>query len=105
MKLSLAEFPDWKNYVAALDTIFTKLAALGEVIPDQVKRFHLLEGLGDEYHSIVSTVFAYETPGGAHADYAKAVERISAYGDNFAARRFEKMEPLDLIRNNFTKSS
>ena len=73
IKMTLAEFADWKHYVTALDTIFAKLAALGDIVPDQVKRFHLLEGLGDEYHSIVSAVLAYEAPGGGHADYNKAV--------------------------------
>ena len=63
IKMTLSDYPDWKHYVAAMDVIFTKLAALGELVPDQVKRFHLLEGLGDEYHSIISTVLAYEGPG------------------------------------------
>ena len=97
IKMTLAEFPDWKHYVATLDTIFTKLAALGEIVPDQVKRFHLLEGLGDEYHSIVSAVLAYETPGGGHADYSKAVEIISAYEDNFAARRRRKVHDTTMM--------
>ena len=95
--MALSDYPDWKHYVAAMDVIFTKLAALGELVPDQVKRFHLLEGLGDEYHSIISTVLAYEGPGGGHADYNKAVEIISAYEENFAARRRKKAHDTTMV--------
>ena len=97
IKMALSDYPDWKHYVAAMDVIFTKLAALGELVPDQVKRFHLLEGLGDEYHSIISTVLAYEGPGGGHADYNKAVEIISAYEENFAARRRKKAHDTTMV--------
>ena len=65
-----------KHYIAALELLFNKLAALGDVIPDQVRRFHLIEGLSDEYQSVASSVMAYEGPYGAQADYAKAVQII-----------------------------
>ena len=97
IKTSLSDFPEWKHYVSALDIIFMKLAALGEVVPDQVKRFHLLEGLGEEYHSIISSVLAYEAPGGGPADYNKAVEIISAYEDNFASRRRKRVQETTMI--------
>ena len=63
----ISDFSDLRHYVSALDLIFTKLAALGDFVPDQVQRFHLLEGLTDEYHStsIISSILAYEAPGGA----------------------------------------
>ena len=67
--------------------MFAKLAALGDIVTDNVRRFHLLEGLGDEYHAIVSSVVAYEGQFGRPADFAKAVELISTYEDNFSSKR------------------
>ena len=32
IKMALFDYPDWKHYVAAMDVIFTKLAALGELV-------------------------------------------------------------------------
>ena len=52
IRISVADYPDVKHYIAALELIFNKLAALGDVIPDQVRRFHLIEGLSDEYQSV-----------------------------------------------------
>ena len=78
IRISISDYPDVKHYIAALELIFNKLAALGDVISDQVRRFHLIEGLSDEYHSVVSSVMAYEGPHGAQADYAKAVQIISS---------------------------
>ena len=48
-------------------------------------------------HSIISTVLAYEGPGGGHADYNKAVEIISAYEENFAARRRKKAHDTTMV--------
>ena len=87
IKISVTDYPDVKHYIAALELIFNKLAALGDVIPDQVRRFHLIEGLSDEYHSVVSSVNAYEGPYGAQADYAKAVQIISSYEESFLSKR------------------
>ena len=86
-RISVSDYPDVKHYIAALELIFNKLAALGDVIPDQVRRFHLMEGLSDEYHSVVSSVAAYEGPQGAQADYAKAVQIISSYEESFLSKR------------------
>ena len=61
------------NYIAALELLFNKLAALGDVISDQVRRFHLIEGLSED-HSVVSSVMAYELdegPHGAQASFPK----------------------------------
>ena len=44
IRITVADYPDVKHYIAALELIFNKLAALGDVIPDQVRRFHLLKG-------------------------------------------------------------
>ena len=87
IKISVSDYPDVKHYIAALELIFNKLAALDDVVPDQVRRFHLIEGLTDEYHSVVSSVSAYESPHGAQADYAKAVQIISSYDDSFLSKR------------------
>ena len=87
IRISISDYPDVKHYIAALELIFNKLAALGDVISDQVRRFHLIEGLSDEYHSVVSSVMAYEGPHGAQADYAKAVQIISSYEESFISRR------------------
>ena len=45
-RISVSDYPDVKHYIAALELIFNKLAALGDVIPDQVRRFHLIETVG-----------------------------------------------------------
>ena len=87
IRISVADYPDVKHYIAALELIFNKLAALGDVIPDQVRRFHLIEGLSDEYQSVVSSVMAYEGPYGAQADYAKAVQIISSFEESFISKR------------------
>ena len=87
IRISVADYPDVKHYIAALGLIFNKLAALGDIIPDQVRRFHLIEGLSDEYQSVVSSVMAYEGPYGAQADYAKAVQIISSFEESFISKR------------------
>ena len=87
IRINISDYPDFKHYTSALELIFTKLAALGDNVSDNVRRFHLLEGLSDEYHAIVSSVVAYEGPSGRHADFAKAVELISMYEDNFNSKR------------------
>ena len=86
-RISVSDYPDVKHYIAALELIFNKLAALGDVIPDQVRRFHLIEGLSEEYHSVVSSVMAYEGRHGAQADYAKASQFISSYDEGFISKR------------------
>ena len=87
IRISVSDYPDVKHYIAALELIFNKLAALGDVIPDQVRRFHLIEGLSEEYHSVVSSVMAYEGPHGAQANYSKAVQIISSYDESFISKR------------------
>ena len=87
IRINISDYPDFKHYTSALELIFTKLAALGDNVSDNVRRFHLLEGLSDEYHAIVSSVVASEGPSGRHADFAKAVELISMYEDNFNSKR------------------
>ena len=87
IRITVTDCPDVKHYVAALEHIFNKLAALGDVFTDQVKRFHLIEGLSEEYHSVVSSVMAYVGPHGELADYAKAVHIVSSYDEGFAAKR------------------
>ena len=71
IRVNISDYPDFKHYTAALELIFAKLAALGDNVSDNVRRFHLLEGLGDEYHAIVSSVVAYEGQFGRPADFAK----------------------------------
>ena len=93
----ISDFSDLRHYVSALDLIFTKLAALGDFVPDHVRRFHLLEGLTDEYHSIISSILAYEAPGGGQADYAKAVDLLTSFEDNFAARRRKRAQDTTML--------
>ena len=44
-----SDFRDVRNYVAALETIFAKLAKMGKVLTDSDKRFYLLEGLSEDF--------------------------------------------------------
>ena len=74
-KTVLADYAGFKQYVAALETSFTRLAKMGHVVVDKDKLFYLLQGLTDEYKKgIVGSILAYESPHtGAPADFAKAV--------------------------------
>ncbi len=81
-----SDFRDVRNYVAALETIFAKLAKMGKVLTDSDKRFYLLEGLSEDFRRGVSgNIYAYETPSGEPADYAKAVQILSVWEDGCAA--------------------
>ena len=50
-KINISDYPTLKHYVAGLDSIFTRLSSLGDVVADDVKRFYLIEGLSDEYQT------------------------------------------------------
>ena len=41
IKVNISDYPDFKHYVAALELIFSKLAAPGDIVTDNVRRFHL----------------------------------------------------------------
>ena len=83
-KTVLADYAGFKQYVAALETSFTRLAKMGHVVVDKDKLFYLLQGLTDEYKKgIVGSILAYESPHtGAPADFAKAVQLLQVWDDN-----------------------
>ena len=81
-----SDFRDVRSYVAALETIFAKLAKMGKVLTDSDKKFYLLEGLSEDFRRGVSgNIYAYETPSGEPADYAKAVQILSVWEDGCVA--------------------
>ena len=45
----MTDYPDLKAYVAQLETIFAKLAKIGHVVNDADKRYHLMEGLTEDF--------------------------------------------------------
>ena len=44
-----ADYSSLRNYMAALETNFIRLTKLGYTLPDDHKRFYLLEGLSEDY--------------------------------------------------------
>ena len=71
-----------KSYVSALETLFVKLAKIGKVLEDDDKRYYLMEGLTEDFRRGVSgNIYAYETPEGNAADYAKAVHILTVWED------------------------
>ena len=48
-RTNLADYPGIRQYVAALDTFFNKLAKLNHVVLDRDKLFHLQQCLTEEF--------------------------------------------------------
>jgi gag-polypeptide of LTR copia-type len=81
-----SDFRDVRSYVAALETLFVKLAKMGKVLTDDDKRYYLLEGLSEDFRrGVAGNIYAYETPAGDPADYAKAVRIMTVWEDGCAA--------------------
>ena len=82
-KTNLSDFSGVRQYVAALDTFFSRLAKLGHVVPDRDKLYHLTQGLTEEFkRGILGSILAYESPhNGAPADYLKAVQLLQVWED------------------------
>ena len=77
-KTNLADHPGVRQYVATLDTFFTRLARLNHPVADKDKLYHLTQGLTEEFkRGILGSILAYESPAtGAPASYAKAVQLL-----------------------------
>ena len=82
-KTNMADYPDLKAYVAQLETIFARLAKIGHVVTDADKRYHLMEGLTEDFRrGVAGSIYTYEGPLGQPADYSKALQFLSIYDDN-----------------------
>ena len=58
-RTNLADYPGIRQYVAALDTFFNKLAKLNHVVLDRDKLFHLQQGLTEEFkRGILGSILA-----------------------------------------------
>ena len=89
----MADHPDLKTYVAALETIFARLAKIGHVVTDADKRYHLMEGLTEDFRrGVGGSIYTYEGPLGQPADYGKALQFLSIYDDNNLAtsKKFQR---------------
>ena len=85
-KTNLADHPGVRQYVATLDTFFTRLARLNHPVADKDKLYHLTQGLTEEFkRGILGSILAYESPAtGAPASYAKAVQLLQVWEDTNA---------------------
>ena len=82
-KTNMADHPDLKAYVATLETIFARLAKIGHVVTDADKRYHLMEGLSEDFRrGVGGSIYTYEGPLGQPADYSKALQFLNIYDDN-----------------------
>ena len=72
-----------RNYMAALETNFIRLTKLGYTLPDDHKRFYLLEGLSEDYtRGVKSTILAFEFPDGSPCTYSKAQQILTSWADS-----------------------
>ena len=92
-KTNTADYPDLKAYVAQLETIFARLAKIGHVVSDANKRYHLMEGLTEDFRrGVAGSIYTYEGPQGQPADYSKALQFLNICDDNnlAAPKKFQR---------------